>query len=996
MRGSNQRSFGVKLASIILLAASGFAGVASSQVPNIPTSRPRILLVGAELQRLQADNAANTAAAVRFRNMVNSAVGGSNIYAYQPWYSAMMGVITGQANYCTDAVTRIDAFLDEEVMKIQNRAGANPINPDIPPPMAAADSYLEIGDAVGNVALVYDWCYSATNATQRLRWGNYADRFTTNVWDQDNAQWGIPTAGNNYSWSGIAKPQNGWSVDNPFNNYYYSFLRATMLWGIAAKHDRPSADGFLTMFRTTKLQNQLVPAFTAQLVGGGSREGTGYGTAMRGLFGLYHIWEKTTGERIADLTSHAQSTMPYMIHAISPMRDRLAPIGDHARDETAAFYDYHRDMLLALSSIYSGTPMSNRVRAFLAASSRPQMGDQFNWVYDYLYAGATGATQTDLNTSYLAQGTGHFYTRSSWNTNATWLTFLTGAYTESHAHQDGLSLMLFKNGWLVNDANMTAHSGIFQGQEAHGLVTQRVGGEIVRMYENPNSSATLRALATKDDYTYASATQGTLFNHPSTGNPGVRSDREVVHIKPDVVVVFDRVEYTPGSSIKTFQLPIPGLPTIAGRVATYSNGTSQLKVHAVSPASSTLAVTTMSTVDSDFQGGYRFDASVTGSGLSRFLHVLNVDNAAATVAQGANEGEVVINLANGKQITLRFNLTTPGGSIEIRSSVGGPVTLSETLAATVTVPPVTNAVARMATDFNGDNRSDVLWHNSATGMLYEMQMNGTAVGSTAVIDQETDLNWKVAAVADLNNDARADVVWQNNATGQVYGLLMNGTTVASEGTIYVEPNTSWKIVGAGDFNGDGNADLLWKNNTTGDVFLLLLNGLNVVSGGVIYSEPNTNWQIQKVADFNGDGRADIVWRNTATGDVYMMLMNGTTVIGGGVIYSEPNTAWQIQTAADFNGDGRADVLWRNTTTGDVYMMLMNGTTITGGSVFYGEPNAAWKIVASGDYNGDNRADILWRNTSTGQVFMMLMNGFTISSGGFVYTEPDQNWKILGP
>jgi hypothetical protein len=359
----------------------------------------------------------------------------------------------------------------------------------------------------------------------------------------------------------------------------------------------------------------------------------------------------------------------------------------------------------------------------------------------------------------------------------------------------------------------------------------------------------------------------------------------------------------------------------------------------------------------------------------------------ASFSLGSN---VTLTAALGAGATVTWSGTTCNGGVNTNATCVVSLMASFTVTATFAAAP------KVQSDFNGDGRSDILWRNSATGMLYEMQMNGTTVGSTAVIDQETDLNWKVAAVADLNNDGRADVVWQNNATGQVYGLLMNGTTVASEGTIYVEPNTSWKIVGAGDFNGDGNADLLWKNNTTGDVFLLLLNGLNVVSGGVIYSEPNTNWVIQKVADFNGDGRADIVWRNTATGDVYMMLMNGTTVIGGGVIYSEPNTAWQIQAAADFSGDGRADVLWRNTTTGDVYMMLMNGTTITGGSVFYGEPNAAWKIVASGDYNGDNRADILWRNTSTGQVFMMLMNGFTISSGGFVYTEPDQNWKILGP
>jgi hypothetical protein len=393
----------------------------------------------------------------------------------------------------------------------------------------------------------------------------------------------------------------------------------------------------------------------------------------------------------------------------------------------------------------------------------------------------------------------------------------------------------------------------------------------------------------------------------------------------------------------------------------------------------------------------RVNRSVGGTGAVSVSY--GTDNGTATAGTDYATTAGVLNWANGDMSPRYFNVpltmdTLAEGSETINlflSNATGGAAIGANLSAVLTVMDGGGRA-----DFNADGRSDILWHNSATGMLYELQMNGFAVGPSAVIDQETDLNWKVVAVADLNGDGKADVVWQNTATGQVYGLIMNGTTVAAEGPIYVEPNTNWKIVGAGDFNGDGKADLLWKNDATGDVFMLGVNGLAPTGGFVIYSEPNVNWQIQKVADFNADGRADILWRNVATGDVFVLLMNGGVIVGGGVIYSEPNTNWQIQAAADFNGDGRSDILWRNVATGDVFMMLMNGTTITGGSVFYSEPNADWKIVATGDYNGDGRADILWRNTATGQVFMMLMNGFTISSGGFVYTEPNQSWKILGP
>jgi hypothetical protein len=643
----------------------------SQSIPPIPTGHPRILLVGAELQRLKDDLNNNVTYATRFRDMVDSAVGGASIYDYKPWYSAMIGVIRGNATYpqyCAHAVNLTESFVASEEAVIATGQRAT----------VSYDVYLEVGDLVGNVMLVYDWCHGVLTPLQRTRWLDYSSRAVTNIWDPDHAQWG-----------GVSHPWNGWSINNPVNNYYYSFLRATMLYGVAAKHDRSDADTWLTMFRTTKLNNQLAPLFNSDLVGGGSREGTGYGTAMKGLFNLYYLWEKTTGERIADLTTHTNASMPYLIHSMMPTRDRIAPIGDHARDSTATFYDYQRESLIALATLYRGTAMARRVRAELALSSVPVMHDSFNIVYDYFYGGADAGTAANLNTVYRGSGTGHLFARSAWTGTATWLGFLAGPYTESHAHPDGLSLLLFKNGWLVNDANMQSHSGIQNVQEAHALVTQRVGGNLLPMYETATSSAQLTALSHRPLYLYAAANQGSLFTHPNNGNPGVQSKREIVFLKPDIVVVFDRVQYTPGTSVKTFQLPTPYLPTISGRTASFSNGTSSLRLHAVAPAGAALSSIPMSTVDADFEGGYRIDVAVTGSGETKFMNVLSIDNAAATVTGSPTDsGEVGIALADGRSVLLRFNAAAPGGTIEIRDG-SGQVLVSEPLAGTVEAIPVT-------------------------------------------------------------------------------------------------------------------------------------------------------------------------------------------------------------------------------------------------------------------------------------------------------------------
>ena len=157
-------------------------------IPAIPATHPRVLLVGTELVRFQNDLATQRPAMKRFKEqVVDAQLAGADIYGYEAWYSAFMGVVTQQPQYCAHAVQTTDAFLDAEATKIRNGE-----TPD-----ARADSYLFIGEVVGNVALVYDWCFANLNATQKLRWGNYADRFIQNVWNQATNQWGEPTPANN-------------------------------------------------------------------------------------------------------------------------------------------------------------------------------------------------------------------------------------------------------------------------------------------------------------------------------------------------------------------------------------------------------------------------------------------------------------------------------------------------------------------------------------------------------------------------------------------------------------------------------------------------------------------------------------------------------------------------------------------------------------------------------------------------------------------------------
>jgi len=326
----------------------------------VPTDHPRIML-GSQAPRLKAALAAATPSAIAWKTTLARWFAGGDVYDFAAWNGALYGALSGDARYTAKAIAQIDAQVS--AAEAQIAAGRAP--------EVAGDSYLQVGKMIGDLALVYDWCNAAMTPSQRARWIAYANQAVWNVWHPPTAVWG-----------GKLFPWTGWSVNNPSNNYYYSFLRATMLLGLGTRGENAQADDWITQFRG-KL-NQLVTVFERDLQGGGSREGTGYGTAMNALFELYLIWEWSTGERIADKTSHTRQSLTTALHQIVPTLDRIALTGDLSRDSTAALFDYHRFYLLALIALYPDTPEAAGAVAILSASSVPKMANGFMQGIDFL------------------------------------------------------------------------------------------------------------------------------------------------------------------------------------------------------------------------------------------------------------------------------------------------------------------------------------------------------------------------------------------------------------------------------------------------------------------------------------------------------------------------------------------------------------------------------------------------------------------------------------
>ena len=511
-------------------------------------------------------------AMARFRNYVDVAVGGELPYAFGATDAAYAWRLLGNPAYCQLAVALTDAL----VLEAEREIAAGRRAP------VAADSYLEVGDYIRDLSITYDWCAAYTTPSQRTRWAAYAEQAVWNVWNPSQARWGS-----------TAFPWSGWSINDPGNNYHFSFLEATMYWALASNS---------STWRTF-LDNQKFPPlmdFFAALPGGGSREGTGYGLAQQRLFELYRMWRDSTGTNLGAAGTHLNDSPDYWIHATVPTLDRIAPIGDQARSSYPDLYDYHRNVVLQARLMGTNATTAAHAQWWLGSISIPQMTSSFNYRHDLLAPAAGGTAPTAL--VYHATGTGHLFARTNWTRDAMWMSFVAGRYDQSHAHQDQGAFTLFQRDFLAVTENIYTRSGIQQGAEVHNVVRFTSNGATVRQREGTTSTMVVTpgangALTVDADLTPSYA-----------GNAAVGHWRRRLDFAPNRLRVHDT--FAIGAGVQaTFQVNTPVQPIVNGRTATAGS----LVITVTEPADATLSVLDWRTVEpGEYLEGWRLD--VRGSG----------------------------------------------------------------------------------------------------------------------------------------------------------------------------------------------------------------------------------------------------------------------------------------------------------------------------------------------------------------------------------------------
>jgi hypothetical protein len=376
----------------------------------------------------------------RFVAYVDRALAGNPDYGYSPSDAMIRYSLTGNTAYADLAITEVDAQVRaaESTIALGQR------------PEVAFDSYLYVGDLISALALTYDWAFSRLTPTQKTRWKAYADQAIYNVWNPTQAAWG----GTPMTWS-------GWSINNPGNNYHYSFLEATMYWAVASQNQQ-----WLDFVRNQKATP--LTTYFSTIPGGGSLEGTGYGTSHKRLFDIYGFWKSATAQDLAAQSTHCANSIDYWVHATVPTLQRFAPIGDQARVSDAPLYDYQRALVLKAVLLNPGTQQAGRGMWWLNNITPRQMSGSFN-LRDAIYR-LPDAPVKPTALVYQSPKVGDLFARASWDTAATWLHVKAGLFVESHAHQDQGSFSIYNRNWLAVTENIHTHSGIEQGTSVHNVL----------------------------------------------------------------------------------------------------------------------------------------------------------------------------------------------------------------------------------------------------------------------------------------------------------------------------------------------------------------------------------------------------------------------------------------------------------------------------------------------------------------------------------------------
>jgi hypothetical protein len=486
---------------------------------------------------LSAYDLTNTVAVERFKSVIKSAV---STYPSLPYMFAATDSAMGWKMFAIPgadelAVKQFRVYMKTEVRDLL----AAGIKPKI-----AFDSYLYAGGQVRDLALTIDWCGHLLTAEEITEAKLFINQVCFNLANYSKSNWGgIPDIYND----GIIDNYNGWARNDPLNNYFYSHLNVF----VYAYLVNPTPINKAYLDARLELLIKLWSAWDK-----GSPEGTGYGLALASLFQIIRVLSESTGTEFPVITSLAEKTIEFWFHC--SIRDyksgkfaEIIPLMDHSRISRHFIDDPDRSLILNARALPVSQKYKDMATAWLGEISHTKMRLASNCHVDLLDHGKT--KYFPVETSYLANSSGHYLWRSDWTKDATVVSYACGPNDQAHDQDDQGAFQLYHKGYpQAVTGNMMSHSGILDGAQHHNGLCFYLNGVPVRQ-------------STKNKCVMTVVSPQEIFMDVSPAYIGIQHTRRCSQFYNGIVI---EDNFTAGSAEAVSQIHTPYLPVVDGNKIT--------------------------------------------------------------------------------------------------------------------------------------------------------------------------------------------------------------------------------------------------------------------------------------------------------------------------------------------------------------------------------------------------------------------------------------------
>lgn len=417
------------------------------------------------------------------------------------------------------------------------------------------DSYYDYSGIMGALATVLNHCGSLLDPPLRGDIASYLDRWTDELWFHNRG--------------------SGWGLKDPGSNYHISFLLGTAWAGLALHAvGHANAPKYLDMV-ARGIEEEL--AYVAErCAGGGWIEGTNYGEGSKGrladLLSLVAAAGISNGFQASD---YFPAALRYAHYQLQPGNAYLYPAGDMARvsDMAANPYDrqYVQQMVYWLADSDARAAgqwyLEHVVPNYRTGFAYPQV----LWRDLVFKVDIPARPQSALPLAYWAKGDNFVSIRSGWDAHATAL-MVSGAsrIDQGHAHLDTGGFTLWREGWQVVDAVTYSHSGLLYEPGAHNTISVAGARRV------PVTPKGLLRFADDPRASYLQIDGTGLYAAGDSTRPKnllLREfTREMVYLKPDTVVVYDRVEPAAPGTAFDWRIHFPARPVASGGTIQSTNG----------------------------------------------------------------------------------------------------------------------------------------------------------------------------------------------------------------------------------------------------------------------------------------------------------------------------------------------------------------------------------------------------------------------------------------